>query len=177
MASLRDCVKNYQDELSEGIAWVAFWREGRSWNCTHFFLELDDNAEEVMLPEQKRELEAILAKDPEAVILNGYLHGHLGTNENGEKTTLANLYHGVRWHYQNGTSSKVKHFLETTDVYDLQEESEETESKEQLNISSIESAKSLEKVIHQIGETEGKRHLNLRLQRCSKNLSTVANDF
>ena len=166
MASLRDCVKNYQDELSEGIAWVAFWREGRSWYSIGFFLELDDNAEEVLLPEQKRRLEAILAKDPETVILNGYLHGHLGTNENGEKATLANLYHGVRWHYQNGTSSKVKHFLETTDVlYKLQDETEETnqieetESKEQL---SIESAKSLEKVIHQIGKTKDSEHLNLR---------------
>ena len=25
MASLRDTVKDYQDELRDGIAWVAFW--------------------------------------------------------------------------------------------------------------------------------------------------------
>ena len=32
MASLRDSVKDYQEELRDGIAWVAFWKEGRSWN-------------------------------------------------------------------------------------------------------------------------------------------------
>ena len=29
MASLRDTVKDYQDELRDGIAWVAFWKQGR----------------------------------------------------------------------------------------------------------------------------------------------------
>ena len=33
MASLRDTVKDYQDELRDGIAWVAFWKQGRSWNA------------------------------------------------------------------------------------------------------------------------------------------------
>ncbi len=30
MASLREAVKQQQEELRDGIAWVAFWREGRS---------------------------------------------------------------------------------------------------------------------------------------------------
>lgn len=54
MANLRDTIKVYQDDLSEGIAWIAFWREGRSWRSTDFRLELDDDTEEVMLPEQKK---------------------------------------------------------------------------------------------------------------------------
>ena len=29
MASLRDMVSEYQDDLRNGIAWLAFWREGR----------------------------------------------------------------------------------------------------------------------------------------------------
>ena len=33
MASLRDVVSEYQDDLRNGIAWLAFWREGRSWQC------------------------------------------------------------------------------------------------------------------------------------------------
>ena len=41
-ASLRNTVKDYQDELKDGIAWVAFWREGRSWNADYFYLEPDD---------------------------------------------------------------------------------------------------------------------------------------
>ena len=36
MASLRDTVKDYQDELRDGIAWVAFWKQGRSWNAEYF---------------------------------------------------------------------------------------------------------------------------------------------
>ena len=35
MASLRDTVKDYQEELRDGIAWVAFWKTGRSWNAEY----------------------------------------------------------------------------------------------------------------------------------------------
>ena len=42
MASLRDTVKDYQDELRDGIAWVAFWKQGRSWNAEYFHLDMDD---------------------------------------------------------------------------------------------------------------------------------------
>ena len=45
MASLRDSVKNYQDELRDGIAWVAFWKQGRSWNAELFHLEVDGTLE------------------------------------------------------------------------------------------------------------------------------------
>ena len=41
MASLRDSVKDYQEELRDGIAWVAFWKQGRSWNAELFHLEVD----------------------------------------------------------------------------------------------------------------------------------------
>ena len=40
MASLRDTVKEYQEELRDGIAWVAFWKEGRSWNAEYFHLDV-----------------------------------------------------------------------------------------------------------------------------------------
>ena len=39
MASLRDSVKDYQEELRDGIAWVAFWKEGRSWNLLLQYLQ------------------------------------------------------------------------------------------------------------------------------------------
>ncbi len=42
MASLRDTVKDYQKELRDGIAWVAFWKTGRSWNAVDFLLKLGD---------------------------------------------------------------------------------------------------------------------------------------
>ena len=74
MASLRDAVKDYQDELRAGIAWVAFWREGRSWHSDYIYLEMDDT----LTPEDRGRLREIQEKDPAAVVLNGYYCGYLG---------------------------------------------------------------------------------------------------
>ena len=92
MASLRDSVKDYQEELRDGIAWVAFWKEGRSWNAELFHLEVDGTLE----PFDRSRLEEIKAADPAAVILNGYYCGHLG-----EDMSLDELTAGVRYHYVN----------------------------------------------------------------------------
>ena len=92
MASLRDSVKDYQEELRDGIAWVAFWKEGRSWNAELFHLEVDGTLE----PFDRSRLEEIKAADPAAVILNGYYCGHLG-----EDMSLDELTAGVRYHYEN----------------------------------------------------------------------------
>lgn len=91
MASLRDSVKDYQEELRDGIAWVAFWKEGRSWNAELFHLEVDGTLE----PFDRSRLEEIKAADPAAVILNGYYCGHLG-----EDMSLDELTAGVRYHYE-----------------------------------------------------------------------------
>ena len=40
MASLRDAVKAQQEELQGGNAWVAFWKEGRSWHSEAFHLDM-----------------------------------------------------------------------------------------------------------------------------------------
>ena len=37
MASLRDAVKDNANELRDGIPWVVFWREGRSWHSEAVF--------------------------------------------------------------------------------------------------------------------------------------------
>ena len=92
MASLRDTVKDYQDELRDGIAWVAFWKQGRSWNAEYFHLDMDDT----LYPEDRSRLEEIKSTDPTAVILNGYYCGHLG-----EDMSLDELTAGVRYHYEN----------------------------------------------------------------------------
>ena len=92
MASLRDTVKDYQDELRDGIAWVAFWNQGRSWNAEYFHLDMDDT----LYPEDRSRLEEIKSTDPAAVILNGYYCGHLGGD-----MSLDELTAGVRYHYEN----------------------------------------------------------------------------
>ena len=44
MAALRDVVRDYQEELRGGIAWVVFWREGTSWDGQSVYLDDDVNA-------------------------------------------------------------------------------------------------------------------------------------
>ena len=96
MASLRDMVSEYQDDLRNGIAWLAFWREGRSWQAEAFHLDLDDT----LYPEDRARLAEIQAADPQAVVVNGYYSGYLG-----EEMNVAELAAGVRHHYDNGLNN------------------------------------------------------------------------
>ena len=105
MASLRDTVKQYQEELRDGIAWIAFWREGRSWNGDYFYLEAND----ALTAKDKSRLEEIRQKDPAAVMLNSYYCGYLGVD-----MTVDELTAGVRRHYENGYNS-VADFIEAHD--------------------------------------------------------------
>ena len=105
MASLRDTVKDYQEELRDGIAWVAFWKTGRSWNAEYFHLEMGD----ILYPEDKSRMEEIKQADPAAVVVNGYYSGYLGEDRNLDELTA-----GVRRHYENGYSNIVE-FIEAHD--------------------------------------------------------------
>ena len=102
MASLRDMVSEYQDDLRNGIAWLAFWREGRSWQAEAFHLDLDDT----LYPEDRARLAEIQADDPRAVVVNGYYSGYLG-----EEMNVAELAAGVRHHYDNGLNN-IAPFME-----------------------------------------------------------------
>ena len=105
MASLRDTVKDYQEALRDGIAWVAFWKEGRSWNAEYFHLEMSD----ILYPEDRSRMEEIKQADPAAVVVNGYYSGYLG-----EDMSLDELTAGVRRHYENGYSN-IGEFIEAHD--------------------------------------------------------------
>ena len=105
MASLRDTVKDYQEELRDGIAWVAFWKTGRSWNAEYFHLEMGD----ILYPEDRSRMEEIKQADPAAVVVNGYYSGYLG-----EDMSLDELTAGVRRHYENGYSN-IGEFIEAHD--------------------------------------------------------------
>lgn len=96
MASLRDAVKDNANELRDGIPWVVFWRDGRSWNSEAVFFSMDYAADTID-PDDIGRLEHINRTDPRAVALNGYYCGRLG-----EDMTLDELTRGVRWHYENG---------------------------------------------------------------------------
>ena len=108
MASLRDAVKNNANELRDGIPWVVFWREGRSWHSEAVFFSMDYAADTID-PDDIGRLEHISRTDPRAVALNGYYCGHLG-----EDMTLDELTSGVRWHYENGFNTLAA-FIENHD--------------------------------------------------------------
>ena len=105
MANLRDTVKDYQEELRDGIAWVAFWKTGRSWNAEYFHLEMGD----YLYPEDRSRMEEIKQADPTAVVVNGYYSSYLG-----EDMSLDELTAGVRRHYENGYSN-IGEFIEVHD--------------------------------------------------------------
>ena len=102
MASLRDIVSEYQDDLRNGIAWLAFWREGRSWQAEAFHLDLDDT----LYPEDRARLAEIQAADPRAIVVNGYYSGYLS-----EEMSVAELAAGVRHHYDSGLNN-ITPFIE-----------------------------------------------------------------
>ena len=102
MASLRDVVSEYQDDLRNGIAWLAFWREGRSWQAEAFHLDLDDT----LYSEDRARLAEIQAADPRAIVVNGYYSGYLS-----EEMSVAELAAGVRHHYDNGLNN-IAPFME-----------------------------------------------------------------
>ena len=105
MASLRDTVRSIQEELRDGIAWVAFWKTGRSWNAEDFHLKLGD----YLYPEDRSRMEEIKQADPAAVVINGYYSGYLGEDRNLDELTA-----GVRRHYENGYSN-IGEFIEAHD--------------------------------------------------------------
>ena len=105
MASLRDTVKDYQEELRDGIAWVAFWKEGRSWNSEYLYLDIDN----ILSPKERGWLEEIKEKDHAAVVVNGYYSVYLG-----EDMSLDELTAGIRHHYENGYSN-IGEFIEAHD--------------------------------------------------------------
>jgi len=88
MASLRDAIKEQQEELQGGNAWVAFWKEGRSWHSEAFHLDMGA----ILYQEDEWRLREIEAADPAAIVLNGYL---------SENMTLDELTTSIRYHYEH----------------------------------------------------------------------------
>ena len=87
MASLRDAIREQQEELQGGNAWVAFWKEGRSWHSEAFHLDMER-------PSTRGRMAAAGNRSgrPRAIVLNGYL---------SENMTLDELTTSIRYHYEH----------------------------------------------------------------------------
>ena len=102
MASLRDAIKEQQEELQGGNAWVAFWKEGRSWHSEAFHLDMGAT----LYPEDEWRLREIEAADPAAIVLNGYL---------SEDMTLDELTTSIRYHYEHRMNGITEFLTEYSD--------------------------------------------------------------
>lgn len=80
MASLKEIAREYRDEIMDGIAWVAIWKTGRSWNAKAFWLNLETERIE---DEEMEEAREIVAADPESNLHQRILHGTHGRGKTG----------------------------------------------------------------------------------------------
>ena len=75
MASIRQIAQDVLYEARDGIAWIALYKEGRSWSAECFWGLFDE--QEVFTtdyPEDSERLHEILSIDPNAIFVNAYLH-------------------------------------------------------------------------------------------------------
>jgi len=74
MASLRNCARSIREEATDGIAWIAVWKVGRSWNVEaifpdDFYLE---SGSMVLGADDLALVRKIVKTDSNAIFVNGY---------------------------------------------------------------------------------------------------------
>ena len=74
MASLRTMAGRFRNELREGVAYVAFWKNARGWGAEAFWLDpgyFEDYGDAIE-DDDAREMRQIINTDPNAIIVNGF---------------------------------------------------------------------------------------------------------
>jgi len=102
MASLRNCARNIREEAVDGIAWIAVWKVGRSWNAEAIFpddFNLDSGSMVLWADDLALVQEAMNA-DPNAIFVNGY-ESNIGCYQDYEKPNVQVLANALRWQYED----------------------------------------------------------------------------
>ena len=98
MANLRTTAQGVLEEARDGIAWIALYKEGRSWDAKCFWPEYHDKSNDFSFDaDDLEELQCILETDQSAVFLNGY-YTNLGSPDEMTRESLASA---MRWQYDN----------------------------------------------------------------------------
>lgn len=118
MAGIREIAREYRDEIMNGIAWVAIWKTGKSWNARAFWLNTESDMIE---DEDMQEARDIVAADANAIFINEYYCAHMGDGKQEE------IVSAIRFFYEEGW-----HKLADSTAY-----REEEESKHKLTVESI----------------------------------------
>ena len=96
MASIRNAAQNVLPEARDGIGWIALWKEGRGWNTAAFWPDYDGKTDTLTFDNDDiPEILEILGQDPNAIIVNSWIH-NLGPVEEATRETLAEA---LRWQY------------------------------------------------------------------------------
>lgn len=119
MATLKEIAKEYRDEIMDGIAWVAIWKTGRSWNAKAFWINADTDMIE---DEDMKEAQEIAKADANAIFINEYYTAHMGDG------TLEDIAAGIRFHYERGFNL-LRDSAAYSDAYISEGEPEEQEQK------------------------------------------------
>lgn len=125
MADILTEAQRVLDEAQEAIAWIAFWKNGQSWNAVALWPEVDEgvpswDATDVDI------LHHILKQDKNAIIVNAYYH-NLGDVETMTRESLAAaLRQQYEWQnskisatLQNSKGDENMTFLQTAYGYDI----------------------------------------------------------
>lgn len=67
MASLKEIAREYRDEIMDGIAWVAIWKTGRSWNAKAFWLNLETERIIETVSGIRKETDRVDSRTPERI--------------------------------------------------------------------------------------------------------------
>lgn len=107
MASLKQIVKEYRDEIVDGCAWVIIYKEGRSWNAEAYWAEDGDYDNGYTFDSDAvAAMERIAKADHKAICINGYYMGF------GEDFTNDDLANKVQWFYEGRMNQLQGDFLE-----------------------------------------------------------------
>lgn len=121
MASLRTMVGRFRNELREGVAYVAFWKNGRSWNAEAFWLDpgyFEDYGDAIE-DDDAREMRQIINTDPNAIIVNGYEScpfKDYGADEGASSVDF--MMRHIKWRYEDHRCQLVDFYKDHCKVKD-----------------------------------------------------------
>lgn len=111
MASLRTMVGRFRNELREGVAYVAFWKNARGWGAEAFWLDpgyFEDYGDAIE-DDDAREMRQIINTDPNAIIVNGFESCPFGGKSAVEH---------IRWRYEDHRYQLVDFYKDHCKVKD-----------------------------------------------------------
>ena len=120
MASLRTMVGRFRNELREGVAYVAFWKNARGWGAEAFWLDpgyFEDYGDAIE-EDDAREMRQIINTDPNAIIVNGYESCPFD-----DKSTVEYMLEHIQWRYEGHRCQLVdfyKEYCKAKDEFETQ---------------------------------------------------------